>query len=299
VQKRFNFQVPQFSGTIDTINLQNINFDTLIYQNKLFVAEITLLHVNASVYKDKTKPLDKDNVPAYPGQLVKSIPFPVLIKHIKAIGVNVDNYERKADGNNARVKLNRGTLEVNNITNLSTDKMLTITAQAFIEDKAYFSLGLNFSYLKPQFSFSGNVGKFNMPDLNPFIQSYLPVSFNKGFNDGITFSGNAYTTNATGTMKFLYHDLNIEMDLTGKPNWQNSIITFAANTFLNNANPPAAMQPARIVEFKADRDMNKGFINIILKSFFSGMKETMIMSKENKKAYKEEKKRWKLGKKEK
>jgi uncharacterized protein with ParB-like and HNH nuclease domain len=42
--------------------------------------------------------------------------------------------------------------------------------------------------------------------------------------------------------------------------------------------------------------MNKGGFNIILKSFLGGMKETMMMSKENKKAYKEEKKKWKLGK---
>jgi len=40
--------------------------------------------------------------------------------------------------------------------------------------------------------------------------------------------------------------------------------------------------------------MNKGGFNIILKSFFAGMKETMIMSKENKKAYKQEKKKKKL-----
>jgi uncharacterized protein YaaN involved in tellurite resistance len=36
--------------------------------------------------------------------------------------------------------------------------------------------------------------------------------------------------------------------------------------------------------------MNKGFVNIIIKSVLSGLKETMIMSKENKKAYKKAKK---------
>jgi hypothetical protein len=290
VQKRFRFQVPQFSGTIDTISILDINFDTLIYQNKLFVDEIDLTNVRTSVFKDKTKPLNQDNIPDYPGQLVKAIPFPVMIREIKAIGVNIDNVERKTDGNIARVKIQRGTIDIQNITNLPTDKMLTLIAHAYIENKAYFDLGLNFSYLKPQFSFSGKVGKFNIPDFNPFIQSYLPVSFNKGTNDDITFSGNAYRTNASGTMKFLYHDLNIEANLPDKPKWQNSVITFAANTFLNNANPPAAGRPARVVGFKADRDMNRGFINIILKSVFAGMKETLIISKGNKQAYKEARK---------
>ncbi len=291
VQKRFNFQVPQFSGTIDTLKLVNINFDTLIYRNKLFVDQVHLANAEVSVFKDKTKPLDKDNVPDYPGQLVQSIPFPVLIKHIRATGVNVDNSERKEDGDYGRVRIKRGTLDVHNITNLPTDKMLTLNAQAYIEDKAFFNLGLSFSYLEPQFSLSGKVGNFNMPDLNPFIQTYLPFSFNKGINDGITFSGNAFRTNASGTMEFLFHDLNIEMQLADKPKWQNSIVTFAANTLLHNANPPESGQPAKVVKFQADRDMKRGFINIILKSFFSGMKETMIMSKENKKAYRKAKKK--------
>jgi hypothetical protein len=39
-----------------------------------------------------------------------------------------------------------------------------------------------------------------------------------------------------------------------------------------------------------DRDMNKGFINIIIKFLLAGFKETVVMSKENRKTYKEEKK---------
>jgi hypothetical protein len=51
--------------------------------------------------------------------------------------------------------------------------------------------------------------------------------------------------------------------------------------------------PPRIVQFHVARDMNKGFINIILKSLLNGLKETMIMSKENRKAYKAAKKQLK------
>jgi len=129
-----------------------------------------------------------------------------------------------------------------------------------------------------------------MPDLNLFIQSYLPATIKKGKSDGITFSGKANKTNATGEMKFLFHDLDIDLQLDDKSKLQNSIITFAANTLLINSNPSKDGQPPRIVQFSAARDMNKGFINIILKAFFSGMKETMILSKENKKTFRETKK---------
>jgi hypothetical protein len=35
--------------------------------------------------------------------------------------------------------------------------------------------------------------------------------------------------------------------------------------------------------------MNKGFVNVIIKSVLNGLKETMIMNKENRKAHKESK----------
>jgi len=294
LQKRYDYLIPQFSGTISTMNMLNVNFDSLIYQNKLFADTIDITKVEASVFKDKTKPIDKTRFPEYPGQLISHIPIPLLIKHIKATEVNIVNIERKSDGNSAKINIQSGTLEAENFTNLPIDKMLTLNVEAIIENKAHFSLKLAFDYLEPQFSFSGIVGNFNMPDLNLFIQSYLPVTIKKGTSDGITFSGKADRTHATGEMKFLFHDLDIDMQLSDKTKWQNSIITFAANTFLINSNPTKAGQPPRIVQFSADRDMNKGFINIILKSFFSGMKETMILSKENRNTFRETKKEKKL-----
>jgi hypothetical protein len=272
----------------------NINFDSLIYQNKLFVDTIDLTKVEVTVFKDKSKSIDKDRFPEYPGQLISHIPIPLLIKHIKANDVNIVNTERKPDGNTAKINIQQGTLVVENFTNLPTDKMLVLNAEAAVESKAHFSLKLGFDYKEPQFSFSGKVGNFNMPDLNLFIQSYFPATIKKGKSDGITFSGKALRTIATGEMTFLFHDLDIDLQLDDKAKWQNSIMTFAANTFLINSNPSKDGQPPRIVQFSADRDMNKGFINIILKAFFSGMKETMILSKENKKTYREAKKDKKL-----
>jgi hypothetical protein len=105
--------------------------------------------------------------------------------------------------------------------------------------------------------------------------------------DEISFSGIAKERGATGSMKFLYHDLEVDMALK-KASWANSIIAFAANTVLESSNPPSADAPQRVVNFTIDRDMNKGFVNVLIKSLLNGLKETMIMSKENRKKYKEE-----------
>ena len=293
LQAKSKYQKTGFSGSIDSINIIGLNFDSLIYSRKLFVEEIDIDNVSLSLFKDKTKPPDKKKFPQYLAQNIIAIPLPLRVRTMKATNINLLNVERKEDGTTAKVTVGRGTLAAKNITNLSPTGMLTLNAAAYIENKVLVNLNVAYSYTKPQFNFNIRETKFNLLDLNKLILAYAPVKICKGMVDEIILSGTAYRTYATGTMKFLYHDLNVDMKISEKK-WQNDVVAFAANTVLPSSNPPSAGMSPRVVSIKAERDMNKAGFNIILRSLFAGMKETMIMSKENKKAYKIEKKKRKL-----
>jgi hypothetical protein len=289
LQAKSRFQKAGVSGSFGTLLIAGLDFDSLLYHRKLFIDDISIDTVQLSLYKDKSKPLDKNKFPQYLGQKIAAIPIPLHVTHLKATSVSLVNLERKEDGNTAKVTIQRGTLEAKNITNLPSKGDLTVYAAAYIENKAYLELNVAYSYLKPQFSISLKAAKFNISDLNQIIEAYTPAKINKGIVDEISLSGTVFRTNATGTMKFLYHNLEVDMKMSNKK-WQNNVLAFAANTYLNSSNPPSADKPPRIVTYHAERDMNKGGFNIILRSFLQGLKETMIMSKENKKAYKETKK---------
>ena len=297
LQRKFKYQHTEFSGTVGKLELKQINFDTLLYAQKLFIDEIELDNVKASIFKDKTKPMDSTRRPVYLGQTVGAIDLPLLIKQVKATGVELENTERKPDSTYAKVKINKAKLEVINITNLNPTDVLVMQADAYIDGKAHFKAALTFSYQKPQFSFEGEVKKFNLPDLSPLIQAYTPAKINKGVSDEIAFSGIAEQTKASGTMKFLYHDLEVDLELKEQAKWKSSVLAFAANTALHSSNPVSESQPPRVVKFQIDRDMTKGFVNVIIKSILNGLKETMIMNKENRKEYKETKKKSKQEKK--
>jgi hypothetical protein len=217
----------------------------------------------------------------------------LLVKQVIATNISLTNLERKEDRTYARVNITKGSLTAKNITNLPSKEMLKVNISGFVENKAPINLIVVFSYQKPQFNINCKVGRFNLPDLNKLLAAYTPAKINTGIVDEISFSGVVNRTKATGTMKFLYHNLDIDLKITDKK-WQNSVVGFAANTYLSTNNPPSAGLPSKIVQYEAIRDLNKGGFNPIIRSFLSGMKETMIMSKENKKAYKEEKKKWKL-----
>jgi hypothetical protein len=122
--------------------------------------------------------------------------------------------------------------------------------------------------------------------LNPLIQAYTPAMINAGIADEISFSGTVDWTNSNGTMKFLYHDLEVDLALQNQAKWKSAALAFAANSVLHASNPNSDKLPPRVVKYHVERDMNKGFINLIIKSVLNGLKETMIMSAENRKAYK-------------
>jgi hypothetical protein len=241
--------------------------------------------------------MDSTRRPVYLGQTVSGISLPLLIRQVKVTDVELENTERKPDSTYAKVRITKATLEVKNITNLSNTDGLVMKADAYINGKAHIKSTLTFSYNKPQFTFEGQVLKFDLPDLSPLIQAYTPAKINKGVSDEIAFSGVAEQTNASGTMKFLYLDLEVDLELQEQAKWKSSVIAFAANSVLNSSNPVSADQPPRVVRFRIERDMTKGFVNVLIKSILNGLKETMIMNKENRKEYKETRKKSKQEKK--
>lgn len=297
LQRDFPYQHTQLSGTVGSLHILGLNFDSLIYKGKIFIDTIKLDKASVSLYKDKTKPFDKNKFPQYLGQVVNSMKPPLRIGQLEATQVNLVNKERNPDGTTAAANINQAHVVVKNITNLSTTDMLMLKADAYLENKARFNLELNFSYQEPHFSFNGAVHKFSLPDLNPLIEAYTPASVHKGVVDELSFSGNANHNSANGTLKFLYHELDIDVELEGKAKWKSDVLAFGANALLPSANPASADLPPRIVKFQVDRDLNKSFVNLTIKSILKGLKETVVMSKENRKAYKEQKKELKKQKK--
>jgi len=290
LQNRNEFQLTQFSGSAGLVSITGINFDSLFHAKKLFIDEILIDSVSAKIFKDKTRPIDMKKFPEYLGQSIAAIKLPILIKQVTATNVNLINREFKPDSTYAKANVNRGTLSVTNITNINTNQPLSMNLEAFIENKVPVNLHLEFDYNKPQFSLQAKIPKFNLKDLSTLIGSYVPVNIDKGVIDEIEFSGIGYKTRAEGTMKFLYHDLEIDIDLVEKAKWKNSVLSFAANTVVASSNPESENVPPKIVKYDFERDMNKAFINVIIKSLLNGLKETVIMSKENKKTYKKAKK---------
>jgi len=291
MQARFEHQNVQVSGKLARVDIKNINFDSLIYFRSLFIDSVVIDEPKLTVFKDKTKSIDSTRTPPYLGQQIAAIKLPLRIRHVAVNNISMVNEERKPDSTSAKVALERGSVRITNITNLSKAAPLVLNAKAALLGKINFSLQLDFSYSRPQFDFLGTMGPFALPELNPALQAYTPASITRGSGEDMKFSGKAEWTKASGTMTFLYQDLEVDLALKDQQKWKSALVAFAANTIVNTSNPGGKGLPPRVVTFHIERDMHKGFVNIVLRSLLTGVKESLVMSKENRAAYNEARKK--------
>ena len=162
IQAKYPYQHPQFSGTIGSLDVTGVNFDSLIYNRKLLIDQISLDKVSASIFQDNSKPLDKHKFPPYLGQSITAIPIPLSVKQVRVTNLNLVNREKLPNGSIGKADIQRGTAEVSLITNISPPEMLTIKADAYMENKAHFNVILNFSYPDTKFTFNALIDKCNL-----------------------------------------------------------------------------------------------------------------------------------------
>jgi len=287
--QRNKFQKAMYAVAVKKMDLLNISFDRLKLNQKLFIGQVNLQNADVVIYKDKTKPMDLNRFPDFPGQQINKIGIPLTVSDINISESTLEYQEKKEDGEMATVKVGRINLNVKNFSNQLPNAHLSVKSHGSLENKVPFELSMQFSYKKPELTFKGSFKSFELSDLNPVIESYAPTSVKKGMVDLIAFSGNGYREGAQGEMEFLYHDLDLTYDLQKFSKIKNSLITFAAKNYLNKSNPVSPEKPPRLVKFSVERDWNKGFMNLIIKSVVSGLKETILPSKENRKTYQDSK----------
>jgi hypothetical protein len=292
------YQKELYSISVKKVDLLNISLDSLRLYRTILIGNIKLDSADVLIYKDKTKEVDLKRLPEFPGQQLNSVGIPLTIKELKIEESVIEYQEKKTDGDLASVKIGRAGLSARNISNQMSNSSLSVELNGYLENKVPFDLGLEFSYKKPEFRFKGNLKPFELKDLNRVIEAFAPTSVKNGTVDAIHFSGNGYQRKASGDMEFLYHDLDLNIDLKKYSKFKNALITFAANNYLNSSNPVSTDKAARIVKFDVERDCNKGFMNLIIKSVVSGLQETMLPSKENRKLNRDTKKALKKEQKE-
>jgi len=291
----FKYQKLWSELQIEHIKLTKIDFNSIVDNKGVFSDSLIIKGVKANLYKSKKKPINQKRHPNYLAKQILELKYPIMINTVSVAGLDIDFSVLQENGHLSSIGINDLNGFLYNVQNKSVRQKLTLKAKGKIEHSIPFSVQLVFDYSRNFFKYKGQVYKSRLKKISKSINSFVPVEVNDGEIRSMKFHGYINTKQSTGTMQFLYRDLDIKIK-TEKQNKQNRFLSLAANTYIYSNNPVNSDMPARTVSFITPRDRNKGFINILVKSVLDGVKETIIPSSDNRKRYKEDKRKRKKSK---
>ena len=279
----FEYQKDRYDVQLTGISLKNIEMNDLI-NKKLLAAELVIDNTVATIYRDQNKPLEqKSKIGNYPSQLLAKLDLPINVANGILKKATIEYRENQVkSGRVGIVNFLNSKLNISNITNIPVairkNKVLTIS----FNTKVFGSIPLdgNFKYRldsdEGNFTVTGHIPAFDAIQLNRVSVPMGLIKINTGKIGAIDFDLAGNNNSAKGDFVMKYEDLKVEVlkrDKDTKKVTKKGLASFAANMIVKNNNPDA--RGLRKVNPEYKRNIYKSFFNLVWKTIFTGMKETV------------------------
>jgi len=270
----YTYNSEVYDLSIKDIILYNLDLDKVIQKKGLFMDSIQISGVNAEIYKDKSKPFDLSRRPKFPQQLLKQMKTPVLIPKISIKDSDL-KYEENLEDRDIDMIVTMNNLKVNifNVTSIEENRKapLKIDISTSFMGKSILNMDMILPLADDQqtFFFSGYLGPSKMYYYDKAIIPALGLKILKGDIESLSFMASADNFNSSGTMKFVYHDLEAEV-LKNKNNDKNKFLSWSVNNLIHKSNPGQNGELREGV-MNFERTEYKGFWNYIWKTVQSGI----------------------------
>jgi hypothetical protein len=280
---RLKFQDDRYDIRLKNISLNDIHMNTL-FSKKLIASQLNIGNMNARIYRDLNLPLEKvEKNSNYPSQLLQKLNLPVNITRATVSSAFIQYREREVlTDSTGVIGFYNTRLNISNISNMddSNAKNNQITIAFSTKVLGTIPLEGNFKFVLRDsagtFYSIGKVAGFNGLELNKVSVPMALIRITSGTIHSIDFHLTGNNTGAKGDFVMKYNDLKVHVlkrdDESGEIK-KRGLATFAANTLVQNNNPGSKGLRTAHPSFK--RDMHKSFFNLVWKTIFKGMKETV------------------------
>jgi hypothetical protein len=132
-----------------------------------------------------------------------------------------------------------------------------------------------------RFSIDGDIGAIDVMALNPLTQPMGLARMEKGRIGNLHFNLSATDSSSEGKLLIRYRDIKISLlkkDKDENKYEKKGLASLAAGILLKKSNPEGG-DAAREEEVHFKRILNKSMFNLIWKSIFTGIKQTMGIKK--------------------
>lgn len=268
------------------VNFSKMDVKLFFEYNWLVINKVDLSGCAVDVYRDNTMLLQKIKRPSVQNML-KDLPFFVAIDTIEMKDGNIVYQEITPD------EIISGKLILNKINAVITgihNDTVSYTNSSSIKAKIT-SVLLNKGLFKQSFTFplkatnelfysSGTLSAMPLITFNTLIPSSKSLKIKEGQLDSASFSFTGYEDSSNGTMKIIYHDLNVEsVNKDGEIRFKEKVKTFVTNELIINDSNPGKDGVVRISKIHAEHNPYRYFPFYTMQSIFSGIAPAIVGEK--------------------
>jgi hypothetical protein len=280
---KFSHQTDRYDVKLSGILLKNIDMNSLL-DKRLEASEMVINSANAKIYRDLHKPLEKtSNVGNYLSQLLQKFEQPINISKATINNAFIEYRENEIISDSIGVVFfSNSKFNLSNITNISSAIQKNNQLNISYDTKVFGSIPLqgNFKFIlnsnKGDFVANGHTPGFDLTKLNRVSVPMALININSGKINSIDFNFTGDNTKAGG--KFIMKYENLKVDVLKRDKNTNAVkkrrfASLAANLVVENKNPGSS--GLRIMNPKFERNIYKSFFNLVWKTIFTGMKQTV------------------------
>jgi hypothetical protein len=269
------------------IKCSKLDYNLFIKENKLDLHKVELASYAINVFRDNTFPLAHIVWPSLQA-ILKNLPLKVSVDTIEmkngSLGVEILNPGSITAGKISVNKMNIVIAGIQNDTSCYTDKQnIKIAVTGCVWNKGWLKETCIFPLKSTEefFYCSGSMTSMPMTYFNPMIQPTKHFLIKSGQLDYVSFSFVAHKNSSNGTMKFLYHDLEIELinKVENKNGLKRNIKKLVLNKLIIKDSNPDKHGVIRISAIHAEHNPYRFFLNYVTRSILSGIEPAIIGEK--------------------
>lgn len=277
-------QDDRFDFTFKKIVLEDIKVDRLL-EEYLEASSMKIGTANLKIYRDLAKPRDhKNRIGDYPHQEMQQLPFLFNIGRVNLYNSYVEYKERNhITRESGKVKFYNTNATITNFTNdkklVSPGEAMNVFVNASFLNRTPIKTKWTFYLFHPKgkFNVSGSIGAISGEALNALAEPMGPASIREGKMDGMTFNMVGNDNGMSGSVKFLYQDLKVDLlekDKGATETDKKFLMSLLANIVIKNSNPKRNDE-TRVARVSMNRDPNRSLFYLCWKTIFKGIRETV------------------------
>lgn len=285
--RKYTYGKDRYNLKFKEISLTGVDLERFDAEGKLYARalKIGLAKVNIFVNRELPPPPGFDKVRNFPHVALKRLPIQVIVDTVKLRSIDVAYTEYNP------ISQKRGTVYFQNLSgsilNVTNDTVrlaknnhaiANLTALVMKTSRINVHIDFNLTAKNAAFSYYGNVAPMNMRVLNPVAKNMGLIEIESGQMQKTDFSIQANALGSSGKVNFYYRDLKIKVLKEGEDGAaakKHGLLSFLANNLLIEDANPRKGQPPRTAKVTFQRTPAASFFNLMWKSLFIGMRETV------------------------